>query len=468
VAARPARRVLIALPQTPLDPASGAARTACTIGEMLARTGVEVRCVSTTASEAATPIHVTQLVDAVGAMPVRTETVGTARRRVVRFQYRGIDHALLDIGGESPWSWQSSFGTEFDLLFDDVFSDFSPHVLLTYGGSQADRRRHHRARAAGCRVVLAVFTTDYLAPVFFEQVDAVLTPSSFISALYRERLGIDSVALPSPVDLDDVIAPHRHPSFVTMINPSIEKGVMFFARLAHELATRDPHVPIMVVESRGSRNLLLQAGLVGGFDLRQHDNLSIRPMYTHPRDIYAQTRMILVPSVIEEASGRVVAEALLNGIPALVSDRGGLPENCGEGGLVLPLDERLTLRTRRPVRAEVVEPWLREVLRLVHNEASYRAASRRALRASVRFDPDTVSGQYCDFFASVAAMPRPFPRTKSAASAKSRRRGLRLPYPAPRRRVPIPRPGRHLIEGARERAGDLDGGSDRGRCLPHG
>jgi glycosyltransferase involved in cell wall biosynthesis len=128
-------------------------------------------------------------------------------------------------------------------------------------------------------------------------------------------------------------------------------------------------------------------------------------MYTHPRDIYAQTRVILVPSVIEEASGRVVAEAQLNGIPCLVSDRGGLPENCGEGGLVLPLDERLTLRTRRPVRAEAVEPWLREVLRLVNDDAFYGAASRTALRASARFHPDTVSEQYCDFFATVAAMP---------------------------------------------------------------
>ena len=51
---------------------------------------------------------------------------------------------------------------------------------------------------------------------------------------------------------------------------------------------------------------------------------------------YAQARILLVPSVWEEAWGRVVTEAQLSGIPVLASAIGGLPESVGPGGILVP------------------------------------------------------------------------------------------------------------------------------------
>lgn len=45
------KRLLLALPQMPQDPASGAARTAQTACEMAAAAGWEVRAIGTTATE---------------------------------------------------------------------------------------------------------------------------------------------------------------------------------------------------------------------------------------------------------------------------------------------------------------------------------------------------------------------------------------------------------------------------------
>ena len=53
-------------------------------------------------------------------------------------------------------------------------------------------------------------------------------------------------------------------------------------------------------------------------------------------DEYAQARLLLVPSVWEEAWGRVVTEAQLNGIPVLATAIGGLPESVGPGGILIP------------------------------------------------------------------------------------------------------------------------------------
>jgi glycosyltransferase involved in cell wall biosynthesis len=70
-----------------------------------------------------------------------------------------------------------------------------------------------------------------------------------------------------------------------------------------------------------------------------------------PFHIYRNSRLLLVPSVAPEASARVVAEALINGIPVLASERGGLPENCAGGGLTFRLPSSLTEQSLRPVRA---------------------------------------------------------------------------------------------------------------------
>ncbi len=53
------------------------------------------------------------------------------------------------------------------------------------------------------------------------------------------------------------------------------------------------------------------------------------PPVQTPREYFALTRMLLVPSVWEEPFGRVAAEAMVNGIPAIVSNRGALPEVVG-------------------------------------------------------------------------------------------------------------------------------------------
>ena len=49
------------------------------------------------------------------------------------------------------------------------------------------------------------------------------------------------------------------------------------------------------------------------------------PATPAPADYFALTRLLLVPSVWAEPFGRVAAEAMINAIPPLVSDRGSLP-----------------------------------------------------------------------------------------------------------------------------------------------
>jgi glycosyltransferase involved in cell wall biosynthesis len=232
-------------------------------------------------------------------------------------------------------------------------------------------------------------------------VDAILTGSQYVTNRYREALGVESTPLPLPLEMQDVVAEDRQPIFVTMINPSFEKGLMVFARIAEEVSVRRPTIPFLVIESRGTGGLLAGAGLACGFDLRRHENIMVSAAVPKPKDIYAGTRVLLAPSVGEEAAGRVVAEALVNGIPPIVSDRGGLAETLNGAGFVLPIPPEVTPHTRQALDAAAVEPWVQLILRLADDHAFYEQASRLALGAGSIDHREALAPRYVEFFERV-------------------------------------------------------------------
>jgi glycosyltransferase involved in cell wall biosynthesis len=279
---------------------------------------------------------------------------------------------------------------------------FRPDVLLCYGGHPGDVDRYQRAKRQGVKIVFTLHNEGYLSSgAFFRAVDAVLTPSMYLSGIYRTALGVDSIPLPVPIELQDVIVEARDPIFTTMINPSPEKGLMLVARLAEEMSRQRPDLAMLFIESRGSAGRLVQAGLAGGFDLRRHENLMLSPPVAQPKEIYAGTRVLLAPSLWNEPAGRVAAEALLNGIPPVVSDRGGLPEICQGAGFTLHVPPEVTPSTSRPVEPEVVQPWIDLIARLEDDEDFYQRHSSLARQASEVYLPDRLVPRYLEFFQSV-------------------------------------------------------------------
>jgi glycosyltransferase involved in cell wall biosynthesis len=386
----------------PHDPASGAARSTRTICEMLAAGGFAVRAVGTTATERQSKTDPLEFLRSLG---IRLKVdPGHTKARVrpeISFEHRSIQYRLLDVGNRSMHGWQEIQGKQFDQIFDDEIHTFRPDLLLTYGGLPGDVKRHQRARRQGVRIVFALRNDGYLQRGFFDDMDGVVTPSQFLTDFYRGAIGLESTPLPLPIELEDVVAEDHDPIFFTMINPSPEKGLMVLARLAEELSIQRPDIPLLVIESRGSAGRVVQAGLTAGFDLRRHENLMLSPALPKPKDIYVATRALLVPSLWQEPAGRIVVEALLNGIPPIVSDRGGLAETCNGGGFIIPMLPGVTRDTPRPVDFEVVEPWIELIIRLEGDPDFYRAESERALGAGMMYRPERLAPRYVEYFLGI-------------------------------------------------------------------
>jgi glycosyltransferase involved in cell wall biosynthesis len=392
-----APRVLLVLPQLPQDTAGGAPRSLTTICEMLVCAGFEVRALAVTASGdiKRKPVEILRY------LGIQYKVEKRKRPELV-YEYRGVPYRVMDVSGLPIMGWENIYGRHFDAAFDEELRNFRPDVLFTYGGTEADRRRFERAQKSGAKVVFGLRNEYFLSTYdWHRHIDAFLTPSNFLSDLYRREIGIESVGLPTPMELTDVVAEEHDPIFITVINPSLEKGATLVATLAEQLSKQRPDLPILVIESRGGAGLLTSVGELGGFDLRRHENIMFSPSVPQPKDIYAPTRVLMAPSLWQEAGGRIVGEALVNGIPPLVSDRGALSEYAGGAGYTFHVPEEITPARREPVPPEVVKPWIDVTMRMFDDEEFYQSECIRAREAAKKFLPETLAPQYVKFFREI-------------------------------------------------------------------
>ncbi len=125
---------------------------------------------------------------------------------------------------------------------------------------------------------------------------------------------------------------------------------------------------------------------VPGIDLRRHENIMVSPPVPGPKDIFAPTRILIVPSLAEPGA-RVVGEALINGVPPVVSDRGGLPEMCRGAGRVLPLVDDSSL-----------DAWCTTLISLMDDDELYGTERAKAREAAAAFSPDVLRPRYDAYF----------------------------------------------------------------------
>ncbi|MBQ9875327.1 MAG: glycosyltransferase family 4 protein [Thermoguttaceae bacterium] len=288
-------------------------------------------------------------------------------------------------------------GLAFLKLFVDEIRAFRPDYYLTYGGYWAARLAARAARRENVKNVFYLCNFAYDDKDLFKEFDSIIVPSEFSRAFYQKRLGIESRVVPSLIDESKIVASHNTEKYLTFVNPALEKGLYFFAGIARELARIRPDVPVLIVEGRSkitSRSYLEVAGML--------PNVSVMNVSLDPRNIYSQTRVLLVPSLWRESFGRVVVEAAMNGIPVVCSDRGALPEVATDKSCVLSIPSRFTPNSQIVPDQEEVAPWVEKIIELWDNQELRREIGRRSRIASQRFRSASVSEQTESFFLELA------------------------------------------------------------------
>ncbi len=123
--------------------------------------------------------------------------------------------------------------------------------------------------------------------------------------------------------------------------------------------------------------------------------------------VYSLTKLLLMPSLWYESFGLVAAQAMLNGIPVLASNRGALPETIGDAGFLFDVPARYTPETPEVPMAEEVEPWVETIIRLWDDAEYYEHWSRAASERAQQWHPDRLAPIYREFFSRITHQPGP-------------------------------------------------------------
>ncbi|MBB3610729.1 glycosyltransferase [Rhizobium sp. BK602] len=187
--------------------------------------------------------------------------------------------------------------------------------------------------------------------------------SEFTARTYKDKFGISAVVIPPTID-PTLYRTNSSAEYVTFINPYNEKGFELAVRIAGEC----PEIPFLFVESwtltPAHRSQVEKA-------IAPFRNIHLKSRTSDMKTIYGRTKILLAPSKWEEAWGRVASEAHCSGIPVVGSQRGGLPEAIGQGGMVLDYDAPLA-------------DWVQAIKRLWSDQAFYGQLSAAALEFSQR------------------------------------------------------------------------------------
>ena len=152
----------------------------------------------------------------------------------------------------------------------------------------------------------------------------VVANSHFTSSKLAEQFDVQPRVVYPPIDIEAYRVDYDEAGDITLVNPRAPyKGCDVFLEIAEAM----PEERFLIAGGIHSQELTDRAAKM--------DNVTHVKWFDDMKNAYRRTKMLLVPSKHEEPFGRVAAEAMVSGIPCIVSKRGGLPEVVGQTGEVV-------------------------------------------------------------------------------------------------------------------------------------
>lgn len=157
--------------------------------------------------------------------------------------------------------------------------------------------------------------------------------SEFLRDIVKDVTGktLTNIIYPSS-GLENRAVKFKNPRYVTLVNIHKMKGGEIFLELLKKL----PQIPFLGVRYEPHSEELdeeIKRNLTG--------ESKIIEFTPGMKDIYADTKILLVPSIVDETFCRVANEGLMNGIPMITTGAGAIRDMLGDSALYLGEDPQL-------------------------------------------------------------------------------------------------------------------------------
>jgi hypothetical protein len=372
-------KILFASPHCLLDETSGAARCVRTQLRQLARRGWICRAVTGSVFDSDAPLnaravlltHGAQSVGAVGNHPLMGKIDD------------GVEHVLVPMSDTRRLNITAADEMRIFNVVEQSLDSLKPDILYMYGGLLLERSIQQASMKRDIPIVFQLANGSYADDAPMRDCALVLTPSTALADLYAERFGLLPQSMGGTfVDVSSVMAERPSPDRVTFITPGPEKGVTLFLELARQAQKRLPDVRFLVVEGRCSKERVAD---ILQCDLAEWPNVEFIPKQREMVNVYARTKVLLVPSFWNEGFPRILVEAQANSIPVIASHQTAICEALAGGGTVLEVPERcITNFLEWPTEAEV-QPWLEKLAELMTSRDLYEDAAIKAQEAAGKY-----------------------------------------------------------------------------------
>ncbi|MDP4143058.1 MAG: glycosyltransferase [Bacillota bacterium] len=241
------------------------------------------------------------------------------------------------------------------------------------------------------------------------KVDGIITVSKYLDNYFRKWAGAATrtIYFPSYGQGPYPYLGNYDNKYITAINPSSLKGISIFLKLAKAL----PEFPFAAVPTWATSKEDLK-------EMESIPNITILKPSENVNDIYAQTKIFLMPSLWGESFGQVAVEAMLRGIPVIASNVGGIPE--AKLGLdyilpVNPIKEYIKFDSEgnsakksgipTPVIPEQdISPWISALKKLYYDKEHYDALSLVSREKSHAFVNSLRIDIFEEYFKEIASI----------------------------------------------------------------
>jgi len=154
--------------------------------------------------------------------------------------------------------------------------------------------------------------------------EIVISNSEFMKEVVKFYIGRGSFVIYPPIEFKNyqILENPEKRKFILFVNPTIHKGVKMMYKIAKNLSDKK-FLVVGKTDISGKKWYKL---------LKNLPNTKIIEYIKDMKKIYKEARLLVSPVEWYEPFGRTPAEAMVNGIPSIVSDKGGLPEVVGNAG----------------------------------------------------------------------------------------------------------------------------------------
>ena len=218
--------------------------------------------------------------------------------------------------------------------------------------------------------------TDSEMSLLSENASAIVFVSNFLLNKYLPVIKnkTKAVTIYDPFDWSRWIVQKHNRKYISMLNPLPHKGGDIFLELAKLLPDRlflaKGGAKAPDTQSFNLPNLMWEPRIL--WDLSNNMGMKF---------FMENTRILLVPSRWEDSMPSIIMQALKNGIPVIGSNRGGIPEAIGTGGIVVN-------------KWDDISSWIDAIKQLDHNNQQYNSYVERAFISGSRFSYDVSLQHY--------------------------------------------------------------------------